>query len=232
MRIDLNTNAVVQVIAVDTTAAPAGSYMNDVRFSPDDHFAYITDSGAKGAIIVVDLKSGRAHRVLDGAPSTQFDKTVVVHTDGHPLRQPDGRGPQFAADGIALSADGQTLYWQALTGKTLYSLPTEVLNDPARAQFASPTVVGTTHPADGLWIDAAERFYITDPEHDAVEVADRPGAPLKVLVKDARLRWPDTFSQGADGSLYVTASHIQDSPWFKPQMKTTPSAIFRITPKE
>ena len=34
---------------------------------------------------------------------------------------------------------------------------------------------------------------------------------------DARLRWPDTFSEGPDGTIYITASHIQDSPWFKPQ---------------
>ena len=231
VRIDLATNRVVRVIPVGEEGAPAGSYMNDVRFSPDDRFAYITDSGDKGAILVVDLQSGAAHRVLDGDPSAQFEKTVVVHTDGHELRRPDGRGPQFAADGIALSPDGRTLYWQALTGKTLYSLPTEVLNDPARSASARPSVVATTHPADGLWIDAADHLYVTDPEHDAVQVADRPGAPLRTLVRDARLRWPDTFSQGPDGALYITASHIQDSPWFKPQATTTPSAIFKITPR-
>ena len=230
VRIDLDNNAVVRVIPVDESGAPPGSYMNDVRFSPDDHYAYITDSGVKGALLVVDLQSGQAHRVLDGAPSTQFDKTVVVHTDNAPLRRPDGRGPQFAADGIALSPDGRTLYWQALTGKTLYSLPTAVLDDPARAASATPTTVQTTHPVDGLWMDAGGRLYLTDPEHDAIEVEAHPGALPKLLVQDARLRWPDTFSQGADGALYVTASHIQDSPWFKPQVQATPSAIFRIAP--
>ena len=229
VRIDLAANRVTRVIHVSDKAAPPGSYMNDVRFSPDDRFAYITDSGIKGALLVVDLRTGAAHRVLDGDPSTQFDKTVVVHADGKPLRRPDGRGPQFAADGVALSPDGRTLYWQALTGKTLYSLPTEVLNDPARSASARPATVATTHPADGFWIDAAGRFYVSNPEGDAVEVADRPGAPLRTLVKDARLRWPDTFSQGADGAIYITASHIQDSPWFKPQAKTTPSAVFKIT---
>jgi hypothetical protein len=33
-------------------------------------------------------------------------------------------------------------------------------------------------------------------------------------VQDPRLRWPDTFSQGPDGSLYVTTSRIQDSAFF------------------
>ncbi len=229
VEVDLKTDEVSHVIPLTETAAPPGSYMNDVRFSPDDRFAYITDSGAKGAIVVVNLASGQAWRVLDGAPSTQYDKTVVVHADGHVLRRPDGREPQFAADGIALSPDGSTLYWQALTGKTLYSLPTSVLQDPTTAAGAKPTVVATTHPADGLWIDAANHLYVTNPETNSVEVAEKPGAALKTLVKDDRLRWPDTFSQGPDGAVYVSASHIQDSPWFKPQATTTPSALFKIT---
>ena len=52
--------------------APQGSYLNDVRFSPDGKTAYLTDSGAKGALVVVDLDSGQAaararRRSLDAA---------------------------------------------------------------------------------------------------------------------------------------------------------------------
>ena len=36
------------------------------------------------------------------------------------------------------------------------------------------------------------------------------------MLADKRLRWPDTFSEGPDGTMYVTASHIQDTCWFKP----------------
>ena len=231
VEIDLKTNKVTRTIPVDEQAAPPGSYLNDVRFSPDDHFAYISDSGTKGALVVVDLQDGNAWRVLDGDPSTQFEQAVIVQVDGKPLRRPDGRGPQFAADGIALSPDGQTFYWQALTGKTLYSVPTAALQDPAKSTGTKPETVATTHPADGLWIDAAGRFYVTNPETDSVDMAERPGAPLRTLVKDRRLRWPDTFSQGPDGAIYVSASHIQDSPWFKPDAKVTPSALFKIVPK-
>lgn len=34
-------------------------------------------------------------------------------------------------------------------------------------------------------------------------------------MQDPRLRWPDTFSQGPDGTVYVTTSHIQDSAFYK-----------------
>jgi sugar lactone lactonase YvrE len=53
VRIDLKTNKVAQVIRFDETVAPQGSYLNDVRFSPDGRHAYMTDAGAKGARVAM-----------------------------------------------------------------------------------------------------------------------------------------------------------------------------------
>jgi len=92
VQIDLAANAVVRTIRLDEGVAPQGSYLNDVRFSPDGGHAYITDSGARGAIVMVDLTTGAARRVLDGHPSTQIERDVVVTADGRPLWHPDGRG--------------------------------------------------------------------------------------------------------------------------------------------
>ncbi|XAZ26236.1 hypothetical protein LVY75_33665 (plasmid) [Sinorhizobium sp. B11] len=47
----------------------------------------------------------------DGAFAYRFEKEVVIQTDGKPLRRPDGRQPQFNADGIALSRNERTLYF-------------------------------------------------------------------------------------------------------------------------
>ncbi len=62
-----------------------GTYLNDIRFSPDGKTGYITDSGTRGAIIVVDLEAGTAFRALDGHPSTQMEKDVTVTVDGKTL---------------------------------------------------------------------------------------------------------------------------------------------------
>jgi sugar lactone lactonase YvrE len=48
-----------------------------------------------------------------------------------------------------------------------------------------------------------------------VKVRDRDR--ITTLVQDKRLRWPDKFSEGPDGAIYVTSSHIQDMTWFKPE---------------
>jgi DNA-binding beta-propeller fold protein YncE len=73
----------------DETIATQGSYLNDVRISPDGRFVYITESGVRGAIVVVDTASGAVRHVLDGDPRTQADKSVAVKVDGKPLQQTD-----------------------------------------------------------------------------------------------------------------------------------------------
>ena len=229
VKIDLDTNKAVQTITFDDKVAPQGSYLNDVRFSPDDKVAYLTDSGAKGALVVVDLTSGKARRVLDGDPSTQADPNVTVTWNGKPLRRPDGRGVDFTADGLALSPDGNTLYWQAIKGKTLYSLPTASLN-PGFTTPVTPEaledsglrgkieIVGENGPADGLIISKHDgKMYVTGPQDNSIGVRDlaRKGGKPTMVLQDDKLRWPDTFSEGADGTIFFTTSHIQDSAFYK-----------------
>ena len=216
VKIDLKTDVVTQVIKVAPDVALQGTYLNDIRFSPDGSFGYITDSGTRGAIIVVDLKSGEGWRALDGHASTQVDKTVKVEIDGEPLVRPDGRQPTFAADGIAISADGETLYYQALTGKTLYAIATSKLQKDVSEEDRSAAVqtVAQTHVADGLWMSTAGVLYLTSPSDFSIKRLS--GSSSETVLTDRRLRWPDTFSEGPDGKMYVTASHIQDTVWFKP----------------
>lgn len=216
VRIDLRTNAVTQVIAFAPDVALQGAYLNDIRFSPDGAFGYITDSGARGAVIVVDLRSGEGWRALDGHPSTQVDKAVKVTLDGEPLVRPDGRQPMFAADGIAISNDGGTLYYQALTGETLYAIATAKLAKPVSEadRAAAVQTVAKTHVADGLWMSRAGVLYLTSPSDFSIKRLS--GSTPETVLADKRLRWPDTFSEGPDGTMYVTASHIQDTCWFKP----------------
>ncbi|MEN3274881.1 MAG: hypothetical protein V7631_671 [Massilia sp.] len=238
VRIDLASNQVSQTIAFDEDTAPQGSYLNDVRFSPDGAFAYITDSGVKGAIVVVELAAGRAVRVLDGDPSTQMKQGLDVEADGKVLRRPDGRGVEFSADGIELSGDGAWLYWQAIKGDTLYRIATSVLLDAGmRGEDVSGKVepFGTNGVNDGLLIlEGTNRMLLTSVQDSAIKMRDLDEgaqARLRTLVQDAQLRWPDTFSQGPDGTVYLTTSHIQDSAFFKPDAPSAlPTELWKLRP--
>jgi sugar lactone lactonase YvrE len=59
----------------------------------------------------------------------------------------------------------------------------------------------------------------------------RDGDRITTLVQDKRLRWPDTFSEGPDGTIYVTSSRIQDMSWFKPEAgPRLETQLWRIEP--
>jgi sugar lactone lactonase YvrE len=228
VRIELASNKVAQVIRFGEDVALQGSYLNDVRLHPDGHTAFITDSGARGSIVVVDLTSGKARSVLDGHPSTQPDKAVDVTIDGKKLQRVDGRGFLVSADGIALSRDGKTLYWQPLTSRTLYSAETAMLmSDEPEEAGKKVNKVGTSNLADGLLMSRDDRLFLTSPEDNSVKVWD--GSRSRTVVQDPRLRWPDSLAEGPDGSIYVTASHIQDMPWFKADApRSLPTQLFRM----
>ncbi|MCS0587802.1 L-dopachrome tautomerase-related protein [Massilia norwichensis] len=236
VRIDLATDKVAQVIAFDEDAAPQGSYLNDVRFSDDGKYAYITDSGVVGALLVVDIAAGKTVRLLDGHPSTQMKKGLNVKVDGKELRRPDGRGVEFSADGIELSKDGQYLYWQAIKGDELYRIPTAALTGPGmQGEDVSGQVeqYGTNGVNDGLLIArGTDKMYLSSVQDNSIKVrdlAEGPQAQARVVVQDERLRWPDTFSQGPDGTIYVTTSHIQDSAFFKPDAPAAlPTQLWKL----
>jgi sugar lactone lactonase YvrE len=235
LKVDLNTDTVLKVINFNSDVVPQGSYLNDVRVTPDGRWAFITDSGQIGALVVVDLSGSSPRRVLHGHPSTQPEESsVVVHADGHELRKTDGRPTLFSADGIALDHEGRYLYWQALTGRTLYRLPVSALTDATLTEEMLGGMVekvGETGVADGLWMDAADNLYVTSPEDNALKLR-RPDGSMATVVRDDHLRWPDSLAEGADGTIFVTSSHIQDMAQYHRggNARTEPYALWRVVP--
>ena len=73
VRVDLKADRMVQVIRLDRTDIPPGSYLNDLRISPA---AYLTNRGINGALLSVDLKSGSACGSLELHASTQVEPIV------------------------------------------------------------------------------------------------------------------------------------------------------------
>ena len=208
VEIDPRTNAVLRVIRFDSRTAPPKSYLNDVRVDDATSTAYVTDSGL-GAIVVVDLATGAARRVLEGHPSTQSEG-LVLRFDGQELRMPDGSLPQIHSDGIALDPDGSRLWWHALTGRTLYRIDTSSLRDaalPAEALAAKVEKVMETAACDGMETGFDGTLYLTALQEQAIQRLTRDGK-LETLVHDARLQWPDSLALRSDGRLYVSTSQI------------------------
>ena len=232
VKVNLATNKVDKVISFDETIAPQRSYLNDVRIDTNRDYAYITESGL-GAIIAVNLESGKARRLLADHPSTKAEPNVTITVKGKQLRDQSGNTPHFNADGIALSKDGEYLYYHALTGKTLYRIKTDLLrNEQASPQELASGVekVAETVVTDGMLIDDRNNVYHTALEQDAI-VYLTPDKQMKTLVKDEKISWPDSMAFGrnspSSGELYFTTSQIQNMPRFN-QGKETRSEPYHV----
>ncbi len=211
---DLATNEVVHQYDVPSEIAGLGSMLNDMSIDAEAETIYIAEASifAKTpAIIVYDIASKTARRLLEGHPSVEAPEYVTV-VDGEPQVIFGIFAIRPGADSIALSRDGEWLYYSAVTGEHMYRIRTADLNDEAlsAADLGERVEIfyeNKTH-SDGITTDDAGHIYITDPEHFAIHRinADRT---MTTLFKDKRLRWPDGFSFGPDGYLYVTCSALQ-----------------------
>ena len=216
VKINIATGMVERVIPFDDMTAPRNSYLNDVRFDPNDDIAYITESGT-GAIVVVDLESGKSRRVLADHPSTKAEPGYVPMIDGKELRDENGKVPQIHADGIAIDAEGEYLYYHALTARTLYRIRTSYLKDPKLPETelaAHVERVAETGAVDGMLMDADNNLYLTALEENAIKRYRPNGDILETIVQDDRIQWPDSMDISPDDYLYFTASQIHRMPRF------------------
>ena len=208
--VDLETNEVVKTIVFPITVAFPDSYLNDVRFdlrpeisASGQGVAYITDSSTEGrnGIVVVDLGSGESWRHLDGTPEVRPERGFVASVWGVPLYSIPAPGRplsylQFGSDGIALSADGEELYWTAVASRTLYSVSTERLRDRGlNSELLAQGAVrnrGEKGVSDGLETDSNGLVYVGDMEQGGIAVFNPGNGTVGRFVRDPRVNWVDT----------------------------------------
>ncbi|WP_299289250.1 L-dopachrome tautomerase-related protein [uncultured Mucilaginibacter sp.] len=229
VKINLNTNKPERTYTFEGVT-DEHSYINDVRVDTKRQYAYMTNSGT-GGIVVVDLKTGKARQLLQNHYSVHSDKDFKFIIGGKELMQ-EGQPVKFDSDGIALTPDGDWLYYKPLTDTKLYRIKTEFLrNDTLPAQKLKGYVedLGKFAVTDGMTFDKKGNLYLGDPQNSAI-LQISPDLKMTTLVKDARLIWPDSYSVSKDGYLYVSCSQIQKTPEHNAGVnkRTTPYTIYRL----
>jgi len=239
--VDLATDKVVKTIVLRSSTVLPSTYVNDVRFDlrrGKGGVAYITDSSIRGpgGIIVVDLDSGESWRKLSGHSSTSPDPAFVPVVEGERLAiREKGKAPapfNVASDGIAISADGATLYYCPLSSRHLFAVPTTLLIDRSASEIDVEEAVvdlGEKGASDGLEADDRGRIYAGDYERNSVRQRQADGE-WKTIAHDPRILWPDTLSVASDGYLYFTANQLHRQAQFHEgrDLRQKPYTLFRV----
>ncbi len=227
LKVDLNSNSIIGKYYFDSSVAPASSYLNDVRINTASGYAYITDSGM-GAIVVVNLESGESRRLLSDHPSTKAEDISII-IDGKKWQGANGETPKIHSDGIVLGLNNEYVYYQALTGRTLYRIRTEWLHDSllSEAQLEEKVeTAGMSGVSDGLACRADGSILVSAIEYNSVKVFT-PDGKLQTVAQDSLLKWPDSFALTKNGTVYVTTSQIHLG-----SARTDPFKIFKLKPVE
>jgi major royal jelly protein len=229
VRIDLATDRVSRVYPLSADLLPKGTMIGHMRV--DERFAYVTEAH-HGSILVVDLQSGRARKVLEGSPSTRADPSIVPVVEGREMRRTSGEVPQLHVDLLELSGDGRWLYFMPLFGPVLRRIETRFLQDETLSEGQLSTRVedvARVPPLAGITVDTKGRLYFCSFTENAIL---RMGNDRKIetLIADPRISFPNEPSIGPGGWLYFPSSQAHRLPAFNGGVSRVvlPFEIFKI----
>lgn len=231
---NLGTNKTIRSYSFEGVVAPPDS-LNDVRIDLIHGYAYLTNNGKKGSLIVLNLKTGKSSQVLVGDRSTFADPHQYLMLGDQPAEGANGEPAAIQADGIALSPDANWLYYRPLTDYNYWRVPTSALTDASLSPAALSQKVeylGSGVMSGGLIMDQHGTLYGGNLEHSSVTAMTIDPAThelsSRLFVRDlGTLSWADGFSI-YDGYLHIADSHLWEIAFKDHLPRSGPFTIFRV----
>lgn len=212
---DTRADRLHQVIYLAPPLIPENTFLNDFAVDLYHDAIYIADTagGSNAALIVVDLRTGSARRVLEGHTSVQPEAGTAIVIDGQTVTL-GGDIAQIGVNPITLDPSNTWVYYGPMSGQSLYRIRTTALLDQtltATDLIDQVERFGDKPISDGITIDGGGNVYVTDITNNAIGVVD-PAGDYRVLYQDEALSWTDGFGFGPDNYVYVTVNQLQRSP--------------------
>ena len=208
---DLRTGDLVHDHEFRDEIAPTGSFLQDLRVSPDGQHVIITDGSIwrkNPALIVYDIAGRKARRILESHRSVIAENYLIQNS----IKDLSFLGGLYTLKsgvaGIAIDEQNEWLYYAATNHGGLYRIRVRYVTDAAlpESELAKQIERFSDKPlSDGLVSDMAGNIYITDVEHNAVSIVGSNRQP-KTLIQSPDIRWASAISFGPDGYLYVADS--------------------------
>jgi sugar lactone lactonase YvrE len=210
-----NTEELHAIYYIGQPAARPFSFLNDLAVDRENEAIYITDTAnhVDSALIVIDLETGRARRVLEGSEFTRAEDTPMI-IDGKEVLL-GGNPAKIGVNPITVDPTNTWVYFAPMTSTSMYRVRTADLLDESLSDedlAARVERYGDKVTSDGSTVDADGNVYITAMTDNAIGVTKPDGTYEVLYQSDDDLPWPDGFSMGVDGYVYATINELHRSP--------------------
>ena len=231
LKFQLDGTLLKQYIFNKSIADPDNSFLNDVVIDQTRNRAYISDSGNsnskkisdyKPGIIVLNLDESKdyleVNRILINHSSVFPDESFWLHINKKPVKE---KPMLTGVDGIALSCNGDALYYCPLTGRMLYSILTKDIDKALNNKTYNIQVYDgfKKEASDGLLASSKGNLYMTGIETGSIYISNEIEPDLlRFNYKDfdsfegnISTMWPDTLAMH-NGSLYFVTNQLNNFP--------------------
>ncbi|WP_232829258.1 major royal jelly family protein [Aureibaculum luteum] len=235
------TNQLERIYYLPKPVVPEHAQPNDMVVDTKNGYFIIADEGignggdgTSGAFIIVDMKTGKARRLLEGTRTTLPENTPTVINGKH--LAVNGVDLLVGNDGITADANFEYIYYGPLNGTKIYRIKTiDLVNENfTETELDGRIEMYSEKPNNGgMSIDTEGNIYLTALESNSVAVVLAKDKSVKTMIKDPNMVWPDGVSYNhVDGYMYVSAAQVNRGAVFNEgkDLSTKPFYIFRFKP--
>lgn len=235
------TDKLERIYYLPESSVPSISQPNDMVVDTKNGYLIIADEGignggdgSKAAFIIVDMKTGKTRRVLEGTRTTKPENTPTVINGKH--LAVNGKDLLIGNDGITADANFEYIYYGPLNGTKIYRIKTVDLVNKAFTDEDLDSKIETYSEKPnngGMSIDKDGNIYLTALESNSVAVVSANDKMVKTMVQHKNKVWPDGVSYNhVDGYMYVSAAQVNKGAIFNDgkDQSTKPFYIFRFKP--